>query len=117
MSEIVGNSKFNKGDRIRVLQGVMDPDFKSGIGGWTGEIASTELCDSVWLCEIFWDKGTISLMSDKHIRKCEKRNLNYQCIYLEEGDLELVEPEKTIIKTETESTTLMGKVIAYFKLG
>jgi hypothetical protein len=84
-------SKFKSGNNVRIRQDTIDPDFNIDIGGWTGHIGDIDLNNnSTWLCEVLFDKETIEGMNDKHIRQCDRMNLNHEIIYLVESDLELV---------------------------
>jgi hypothetical protein len=84
------DSKFKSYDNVRIRQGTIDPNFNIDIGGCTGHIGDIDLDNnSTWLCEVLFDRETIEGMSDKHIRKCDKMNLNHEIIYLDECELEL----------------------------
>ena len=90
-------SKFKINDIVRVLQGVKDPDFKTNIGGWTGKVEEIDLSDKgSWLYTIRWDKETLSKAGDDYIGKCEDENLDYETIFLEEKELELINYSETI---------------------
>jgi hypothetical protein len=84
-------SKYKYGDKVLVAVGVNDPDFSIDIGGWSGEIDEIDLLDNgSWIYRIVWDKRTLSIAGDNYISKCENENLDYECIYLEENELELM---------------------------
>ena len=84
-------SKFTSGDKVRIRRDTIDPDVNIDIGGWTGHIGKIDLDNnSTWLYEVIFDKETIKGMSYKHIRKCDRMNLNHEMIYLDGNDLELV---------------------------
>ena len=85
-------SKYKYGDKVRIAEGINDPDFRVNIGGWSGVIDEIELLDNgSWMYCIVWDKDTLLKAENKYISKCEKANLDYERIYLEENELELVE--------------------------
>jgi hypothetical protein len=88
-------SKFKENDIVRVLPDVVDPDFNTNIGGWTGQIEEIEIYKKgSWLYRIRWDKETIAKEGGAYIDKCERENLDYKVMYLEENDLELIkQPE------------------------
>ena len=95
MKEIT--SKFKEDNIVRVLPGVKDPDFKTNIGGWTGKVEEIDLSDNgSWLYIIRWDKETLSKAGDDYIDKCENENLDYEIIFLEEKELELINYSETI---------------------
>jgi hypothetical protein len=84
-------SKFKNGDIVRVLKGVKDPDFQINIGGWSGEIEDVDLIENEsWLYTIAWDQDTLSVAGEDYVTKCENKNLDFERIYLEENELELV---------------------------
>jgi len=84
-------SKFKQEDVVRVLPGVKDPDFRTNIGGWSGKVEEINPSESgSWLYTIRWDQDTLSVADDDYMDKCENENLNFEIIYLEENDLELV---------------------------
>ncbi len=83
-------SKFKCGDIVKVILGTKDPDFNIDIGEWSGKIEDVELIDNkTWLYFIIWDETTLKKMSKKLIKKCEKENLDFEKMYLEEKDLEV----------------------------
>ncbi len=86
-------SKFKQEDILRVLPGVKDPDFnKINIGGWSGKVEEIDLAENgSWLYTIRWDQKTLSLAGVDYEDQCERNNLDYEVIYLEERELELVE--------------------------
>ena len=85
-------SKFKCGDKIRVTEGITDPDFMTSIEGWSGEIDEIEILDNgSWMCRVIWDKETLQKVGDDYISRCEDENLDYEHIYLLENDLELIE--------------------------
>ena len=82
--------KLNLWDRVIVKKAVLEPDFKSDISGWTGTVNSVdETNDLGWLIEIYWDSTTLSKMSRQHKRKCDRKNLNHEIMWLEENEIEL----------------------------
>lgn len=88
-------SKFKQGDIVRVLNGVKDPDFQFNIGGWSGTVEQVDLIENgSWLYAIAWDQNTLSVAGDDYENRCERNNLDFERIYLEENELELVSPSK-----------------------
>lgn len=80
---------FNPGDKVRVKDGVIDPDFKFDIGGWSGEVIDSFPGDeSKRLCLIKWNNETISRMGRNLIRKCEDQDYDYSQMYLEVSEIE-----------------------------
>ena len=91
--------KFKQDDIVRVFPGVKDPDFKVDIGGWSGKVDEIELSvNGSWLYTIMWDEDTLSVAGDDYVNQCEKENLHFEIIYLEEEDLELVRDTKVMNK-------------------
>ncbi len=89
-------SKYKEDDSVRVLPGVTDPDFNTTLSGWTGKVEELDLSDNgSWLYCIRWDKDTLSKVGDDYIDKCEDKNLDYELMYLEEQELELVNNQET----------------------
>lgn len=88
-------SKFKQNDIVRVLPDVKDPDFKTNINGWVGKIEDIEVSENgSWLYRIKWNDKTIKKAGDDYIDKCEDENLDFEVMYLEEKELELInDPE------------------------
>ena len=86
-------SKYKCGDKVRVIQGVNDPDLNINIEGWSGEINEIELPvdNGPWLYNIFLDKETLLMAGENYISICEEQNLDYEMIFLEENELELID--------------------------
>lgn len=94
-------SNYKYGDKVRVVSGVNDPDFKTNLEGWSGEIDEIEFFDNEsWLCHIIWDKDTLQQAGESYISKCEEENLDYESMYLLENELELIENKRDDNKTE-----------------
>jgi hypothetical protein len=84
-------ASFKNGDRVIVKQGVIDPDFRTDISGWTGTVNSVDETDDLgWLVEIYWDSRILSKMSRKHKRKCDRKNLNHEIMWLAENEIEML---------------------------
>lgn len=84
-------SKYKSGDKVRVSKGVIDPDFGTKLEGRSGEITEIELMDNgSWMYCIVWDVDTLQMLDDDYISKYEDENLDYERIYLEEDELELI---------------------------
>ena len=85
-------SKFKYGDKVKVIPGTKDPDYGTDIAGWVGKIEEIEYGDdkSLLYC-VLWERETIKKMGRKLIKRCERDNLDYKKIYLDEEELELVE--------------------------
>lgn len=82
-------AKFALGAPVRVLSGVMDPDFPDiPLGGWTGKIAEVEEGTSP-LYLIRWSKDTINNMHPVYRKRCERDGLDFEEMRLFEEDLEL----------------------------
>jgi hypothetical protein len=88
-------SKFKQGDIVRVLNGVKDPDFQINICGWSGTVEKVDLIENgTWLYAIVWDQDTLLVAGNDYENNCERNNLDFEIIYLEENDLELVATSK-----------------------
>ena len=83
--------KFQLGDSVKVKNGTKDPDFGIDIGGWQGQVLEI---DNDIIC-IAWDSVTLSTFPDKYISKCEEEGLDWERIYLETKEVELVVPRNT----------------------
>ena len=83
--------KFKVNDRVRVRDGVKDPDFNWELGGWTGRITECDKTGDTWLYKIRWDRSTLDNAGSSYVDQCEEANLNYEVIYLEEEQLELMD--------------------------
>ncbi len=81
------------GDKVRVVQGVNDPDLNINIEGWSGEIDEIEppVDNGPWLYNILLDEETLLMAGETYILICEAQNLDYEMIYLEENELELID--------------------------
>ena len=82
------SDKFQVGDSVKVKDGTLDPDFGIDIGSWQGQIKGI---DDDYIC-ITWDSTTLSNFPDKYISQCEKEGLDWERIYLEIEEVELVVP-------------------------
>ena len=76
------------GDRIRVNNGINDPDFKSrDLSGYTGYIEEIVNDD---LVGIEWDKATLRKFGAKFMRKCDRSNLDYRTMALAIDEIEVI---------------------------
>jgi len=84
-------SKYKHGDKVEVKENTIDPDFGVNIGGWSGEIEKVEVFNEgcSWCYRIKWDFETLSKVGESYIDNCEKENLDYEVIYLDESELNL----------------------------
>ena len=82
-------SKFHINQKIKVKNGIKDPDYGFDIGGWTGVIENITLgrVQEDAMCDILWDKPTLKAMGKVLKQKCEDDNLDYERITLGESDL------------------------------
>jgi len=85
------NRIFQVGDSVKVKNGTKDPDFGIDIGGWQGQVSEI---DNDFIC-IDWDNVTFLTFPDKYISKCEEEGLDWERIYLETKEVELVVPRNT----------------------
>ena len=81
---------FLPGDKVKVKNGVIDPDFNFEISGWTGEFKESYFIEnSKWHCRVVWDEKTLHKMGRKFINKCDRLNLDHTEMNLENTELEL----------------------------
>lgn len=84
-------TNFQVGNSVEVKNGTRDPDFGIDIGGWKGQISEI---DNDIIC-IAWDSVTLSTFPDKYISQCEEEGLDWERIYLETKEVELVVSSNT----------------------
>ncbi|MDX8414462.1 MAG: hypothetical protein R8J85_10285, partial [Mariprofundales bacterium] len=79
-------SKFKCGDVVRVLHGVIDPDFITNIGGWSGRVERVDPCDGgSWMYVILWDQETLAAAGENYEEQCEQKELDCKKICLDEN--------------------------------
>ncbi len=98
-------SRFEPGARVRVKQGVRDPDFADiPLGGWAGTVKQVERAKGENTYLIAWDRATLKGMHPIYPKRCERDGLELESMWLGEEDLELddgttvpIEPPTTIV--------------------
>lgn len=88
--------KINIGDKIRVKDGVMDPDYPNrSIRGWTGKVINIEHHVGKEVALIEWDDVTVrEFITRDFIEQCEKNELEYRQMYLYPEDVEVIKKTK-----------------------
>lgn len=81
------------GDRVRVKDEVMDPDYEDlCIGGWTGKIVEIDKKSDPSLVEIEWDEKTLTeLIGEEFLEKADRHGLDGARIRLGLTDVERID--------------------------
>ena len=83
-------SRFEAGAKVRVKQGVRDPDFADiPLGGWSGTVKEVEHARGETTYLIAWDRDTLKAMHPIYRVRCERDGLELGSMWLGEADLEL----------------------------
>ena len=98
-------SRFEPGAKVRVKQGVRDPDFADiPLGGWAGTIKEVLRAEGETTFLVAWNRATLQGMHPIHRKRCERDGLELESMWLAEDDLELddgttvpIEPPTNII--------------------
>jgi hypothetical protein len=82
-------AKFAVDDRVRVKQGIPDPDFPDiPLGGWAGTITEVSDDGKSHLYLIEWNQFTLDNMHPVFRKRCERDGLDEESSCLGEDDLE-----------------------------
>lgn len=80
--------KFPIGERVRVRNHVMDPDYPElPLGGWVGEVADVQRKTIVSYL-VRWSGDTLKSIHPVYRDRCQRDNLCVDQIWLLEADLE-----------------------------
>lgn len=83
-------SCFEAGAKVRVKQGVRDPDFADiPLGCWAGTVKEVERAKGGTTYLIAWDRATLRGMHPIYRKRCERDGLELESMWLGEADLEL----------------------------
>jgi hypothetical protein len=81
--------RFQAGDKVRVIYGVIDPNFPDiPLGGWTGTVTEVEQADDQITYEIKWDKRTLNGIHPVYRKRCERDGLEMEMMWLGEAEIE-----------------------------
>ena len=81
--------RFGPGAKVRVRQGVRDPDFADiPLGGWKGVVREVEQAEGENTYLIAWDRTTLRPMHPIYKKRCERDGLELESMWLGEDDLE-----------------------------
>ena len=81
--------RFEPGVKVRVRQGVRDPDFPDiPLGGWAGTVKEVERAKGETTYLIAWDRATLDGMHPVYKKRCERDGLGLESMWLGDEDLE-----------------------------
>src|SRR5262245_3435747 len=99
-------TRFRSGGKVRVKQGVRDPDFPDiPLGGWAGTIKEVRQSDEEVIYLIAWDRATIRGMHPIYKKRCERDGLEMESMWLGDGDLEPDDGTRLPIEQPTQIVT------------
>jgi hypothetical protein len=82
-------SRFKPADKVRVKDGVRDPDFPDiPLGGWAGTVKEVHQAEGETTVLVAWDRATLKGMHPIHMKRCEGDGLELESMWLGEEDLE-----------------------------
>jgi hypothetical protein len=80
---------FEKGAKVRVRHGVLDPDFPDiPLGGWSGMVEEVEQARGETTYLIAWDRKTLRVMHPVYKKRCERDGLESKTMWIGEADLD-----------------------------
>ena len=99
--------RLSLGDRVRVKDEVMDPDYDGySIGGWSGEIVGLESWEQTPMALIAWDASTQRDRIDPKVRhRAVSQGLSADQMWLHVSDLERVDWVKSGQRAEGQPRT------------
>src|SRR5215212_7793196 len=81
--------RFEPGMKVRVKQGVRDPDFPDiPLGGWAGTVKEVEQADGETTYLILWGRTTLRGMHPVYKKRCERDGLETESMWLGAEDIE-----------------------------
>lgn len=99
-------SRFRSGEKVRVKQGVRDPDFPDiPLGGWAGTIKEVGQSKEEVTYLIAWDQATLRGMHPIYKKRCERDGLETESMWLGDGDLEPDDGTRVPIEQPTQIVT------------
>ena len=99
-------SRFRSGDKVRVKQGVRDPDFADiPLGGWVGTIREVSQAKGEVTYLIAWHKATLRVMHPIYKKRCERDGLEMESMWLGDADLEPDDGTRVAIEQPTQIVT------------
>jgi len=92
----LARSPLDVGDRVRVKDGVVDPDDENQrIGGWTGTIIDIDESSDPVLILLEWDASTLTeLMGKQALERAEREGLQGERMWLHLTEVERLDPTK-----------------------
>lgn len=91
--------RFQPGAKVRVRQGVRDPDFPDiPLGGWAGIVKKAEQVEGETTYLIEWSKTTRKGIHPVYRKRCERDGLEFETMWLGEEDIETDEGEPVPIE-------------------
>jgi hypothetical protein len=98
--------RFKPGSKVRVAQGVRDPDFPDiPLGGWSGTVKEVGQFKEEVTHLIAWDQATLRGMHPIYKKRCERDGLQMESMWLGEGDLEPDDGTRVPIEQPTQIVT------------
>jgi hypothetical protein len=81
--------RFKPGDKVRVKQGVRDPDFPDiPLGGWAGTVKEVHHAEGETSLLITWNQATLRGMHPIYKKRCERDGLELESMWLDDDSLE-----------------------------
>jgi hypothetical protein len=81
--------RFDPGAKVRVKHGVRDPDFPDvPLGGWAGSVKEVHQAKGEVTYLIAWDRRTLANLHPVYRKRCERDGLEFETMWLGEGDIE-----------------------------
>src|SRR5690242_13433273 len=92
-------SRFGSGDKVRAKLGVRDPDFPDiPLGGWSGTVKEVHRARGETTYLVTWDRRTLASLHPVYRKRCERDGLEFETMWLGEGDIEPDEGEPAPIE-------------------
>lgn len=91
--------RFEPGTKVRVRHGVRDPDFPDvPLGGWAGTVKEVHRARGETTYLVTWDRRTLASLHPVYRKRCERDGLEFEAMWLGEGDIEPDEGEPAPIE-------------------
>jgi hypothetical protein len=99
-------SRFKPGDKVRVKNGVRDPDFPDiPLGGWAGTVKETHQAEGETTLLVAWDRATLRGIHPIYKKRCERDGLELESMWLGEDDIEPDDGTSVAIEQPTSIVT------------